>query len=149
MNNRHQRRPISEYRTRRRVEFADTDMGGIVHFSRFLVFMETAEHELLTALGSQPMATVDGRLYGWPRVSAECEYLSPARMGDELEIVVKVTRKGRASITYEFLFTCADRAIARGRMTTVHCRMDAPGGPSSEPIPETVAARLQPFEETG
>ena len=42
--------PIHEIRTRRRVEFADTDMGGSVHFSRFFVFMETAEHEFLRAL---------------------------------------------------------------------------------------------------
>ena len=40
------------FRTRRRVEFVDTDMGGIVHFSRFFVFMETAEHEFLEALQS-------------------------------------------------------------------------------------------------
>ena len=36
-----------EYRTSRRIEFADTDMAGIAHFSRFYVFMEQAEHEFL------------------------------------------------------------------------------------------------------
>ena len=37
----------TEYRTKRKIEFADTDMAGIVHFTRFFVFMETAEHELV------------------------------------------------------------------------------------------------------
>ena len=40
------------FTTRRKIEFADTDMGGIVHFSRFVVFMETAEHQFLESLGS-------------------------------------------------------------------------------------------------
>ncbi|MHC4772214.1 MAG: acyl-CoA thioesterase, partial [Planctomycetota bacterium] len=30
----------------RRVEFHDTDMAGIVHFTAYFRFMETAEHEL-------------------------------------------------------------------------------------------------------
>ena len=72
--------PLSEFRTRRRIEFADTDMGGLVHFSRFFVFMETAEHELLAALGATIHMTLeDGRTIGWPRVAASCEYLSPVR----------------------------------------------------------------------
>ena len=37
--------------TRRRVEFRDTDAAGIVHFSAFFVWMESAEHELLRAAG--------------------------------------------------------------------------------------------------
>ena len=78
--------PVSEFRTSRRVEFADTDMGGLVHFARYLVFMETAEHEFLRSLGSDAFTTSDGRTIGWPRVEAACQYLSPAHYGDELDI---------------------------------------------------------------
>ena len=61
---------MHEHRTRRRIEFSDTDAGGIAHFARFFVFMETAEHELLRELGIDPGASrrEDGRLIGWPRV---------------------------------------------------------------------------------
>ena len=48
-----------EYHTRRRIEFVDTDMAGIVHFSRFYVFMEQAEHELLRSLGLSVHGGVD------------------------------------------------------------------------------------------
>ena len=51
--------PIHEYRTLRRIEFADTDMGGMVHFSRFFVFMETAEHEFLRTLGAEVHMTLE------------------------------------------------------------------------------------------
>ena len=44
--------PVSEFWTSRRIEFSDTDLAGMAHFSRFFVFMETAEHQLLNALGT-------------------------------------------------------------------------------------------------
>ncbi len=75
--------PVTEFRTRRRVEFADTDTGGIVHFARFLVFMETAEHEFLQSLGFEAFSTRDGTTLGWPRVEVSCQYLSPAHYGDD------------------------------------------------------------------
>lgn len=37
---------------RRRVEFAETDMAGIAHFSSFIIYMEQAEHALLRSLGT-------------------------------------------------------------------------------------------------
>jgi len=126
---------------RRRIEFADTDMGGIVHFSRFFVFMETAEHRFLEALGSSVATTIDGRAVGWPRVAASCEYRSPARFGDELEIAVRVRRKGRTSMTYDFSFRRAGAEIATGSMTAVCCVLDG-GEIRPVPIPEALARQV-------
>ena len=36
---------ISIFKTKRRVEFADTDLAGIVHFAMFFKYMEEAEHQ--------------------------------------------------------------------------------------------------------
>ena len=117
---------VSEFHTKRRVEFVDTDMGGIVHFSRFFVFMETAEHLFLESLGTSVVAEHEGRSIGWPRVSATCDYNSPARFGDVLDIAVRVARRGRTSMTYEFSFNVDGRDIANGRMVAVCCEL-APG----------------------
>ncbi len=138
------------FSTLTRVEFADTDAGGIVHFARFFVFMETAEHELLSAVGTSVHTRLDGRLVGWPRLSASCEYLSPARYLDELEIHVEVERKGTKSMTYRFTFRRGDTLIARGRTAAVCCILDDPAGLKSIPIPAFVAARLEeaPAPET-
>ena len=81
---------MHQFTTRRRIEFADTDMGGIVHFARFFVFLETAEHEFLEAAGTTAVHERDGHQVGWPRVSAALEYASPARLGDELTIHLRV-----------------------------------------------------------
>lgn len=134
--------PIFEFRTQRRVEFADTDMGGIVHFSRFFVFMETAEHDFLRALGAEVHMDVDNIQIGWPRVEASCQYMSPARLGDQLEIHVRVARKGEKSMTYAFTFTCGDKIVARGRMSSVCCQMDHPDGLRAIPIPALIADRV-------
>lgn len=133
----------STFHTRRRVEFADTDMGGIAHFSRFFIFMETAEHELLASLGTSVHIEHDGWKVGWPRVAATCEYLSPARFGDVLDIHVRVLRKGEKSMTYGFEITRGDTAIARGRITSVCCVLNDPAGVRAIPIPGFIADRLE------
>lgn len=128
--------PISELRTRRKVEFADTDMGGIVHFSRFFVYMEAAEHELLAAIGTAVHFDYQGERVGWPRLSASCEYKSPARLNDVLDIHVRVRRKGRSSMVYSFTFTCGDRLVAEGQLASACCVL----GPG-----ETLGERLRPI----
>ena len=134
---------MREFKTRRRIEFSDTDMGGIAHFSRFFVFMETAEHELLNAIGTSVHVMVDGDAIGWPRVSATCEYLSPARFGDVLDIHVKVLRKGSKSMTYGFEISHGERAVARGKITSVCCVLNDPNGVRAIPIPAFIADRLE------
>ena len=98
MNDRRAPDPVTEFRTARRVEFADSDMGGIVHFARYLVFMETAEHEFLRSLGADAFGTSEGRIVGWPRVEVSCQYLSPAHYGDILDIHLRIARKGTSSL---------------------------------------------------
>jgi YbgC/YbaW family acyl-CoA thioester hydrolase len=134
--------PRSDYRTTRRVEFADTDMGNLVHFSRFFVFMETAEHEFLRTLGTTVHFQHEGQSIGWPRLEARCQYLSPARYGDELEIHLAVQRKGKSSMTYDFTFRIGERLVARGRISSVCCILDSPDGLQAIPIPEEIACQI-------
>ena len=61
---------VRVFTTQRRIEFADTDLSGLVHFSRFFVFMENAEHLFLESLGTSIHTHVEGHELGWPRVSA-------------------------------------------------------------------------------
>ena len=42
---------LGKFTTTRRVEFCDTDMAGIVHFSTFYKWMEQAEHDYFRSLG--------------------------------------------------------------------------------------------------
>jgi len=130
------------FKTTRRVEFADTDVSGLVHFSRFFVFMETAEHQFLNSLGTNVHTQHEGHEIGWPRVKAACEYLSPIGFGDEIEIRITVARKGTKSMTYDFEFAKGERTVARGQITAVCCVLDQPGGPRAIEIPSVIADQV-------
>ena len=134
---------MDEWSFQRRIEFADTDMAGIVHFARFFVFMETAEHRVREALGS-PVGggrTDDGSPIGWPRVAARCDYRRPARFGDELEIRVRVAGRGRSSLTFGFTFLRGDEVVAEGELTSVCCRMEPEV--RAAPLPKELVAALE------
>lgn len=132
-----------EFTMKRKIEFVDTDMGGIVHFSRFFAFMETAEHQFLEALGTSVSLEVDGRRIGWPRVAASCEYRHPARFGETLTIHLRVRRKGTKSITYDFRFVRGELELATGSVTAVCCDLTPFQEVRSIPIPAFIAERIE------
>src|SRR5258706_13125550 len=89
----------------RRVEFSDTDLAGIMHFSNFFRFMESAEHDFYRRLGLKLVTrSTDGSSIGWPRVSATCDYKRPLRFEDEVDVTLKVAKKTDKAITYAFAF---------------------------------------------
>jgi acyl-CoA thioester hydrolase len=137
-----------EFKMTRRVEFADTDMAGIMHFANFFRFMESAEHAFYRSLGfSVDMEKSLG--CGWPRVAASCEYKRPLRFEDEVEIHLLVRELRNRSIGFEFVFRKTDGAnraeVARGRLTVVCvARDDTTGQMKAVSIPPAVRAKIQP-----
>lgn len=139
--------PNLPFRVPRRVEFCDTDAAGIVHFSAFFRYMEQAEHELLRSVGlSVLLSDAEGKI-SWPRVAARCDYQSPARFDEMLDIDVSIPRLGRSSVTYRFVFRRGEQLLATGEMTSVCCRIPADGPPKSLAIPDWFAVKLVPFLE--
>jgi len=109
------------FRTTRRVEFADTDLAGIMHFANFFRYMESAEVEFLRSLGLSVRLGWEGQELGFPRVSASCDYKKPARFEDLLEITVRIVKIGAKSITYGFEFFCDESLLAHGQISSVCC----------------------------
>jgi acyl-CoA thioester hydrolase len=134
----------SPFRTTRRVEFVDTDMARIAHFSNFFRWMESAEVEFLRSLGLSVHMPYEGLALGFPRVSASCDYLRPARFEDLLTVTVRVQSVGRKSVTYAFEFFRDDELLARGRVTSVCCRVSPDGSFESTDVPASLRARLEP-----
>ncbi len=110
-----------KFKTSRNIEFSDTDLAGILHFARFFVFMETAEHELLNFLGTSVSTKFNGDNVGWPRISAKCDYRHPLKFEQVVDIFVSVKRLGTKSVTYEFEFKLGDAIIARGEIASSFC----------------------------
>jgi YbgC/YbaW family acyl-CoA thioester hydrolase len=131
------------FRTSRRIEFADTDMAGIVHFSNFFRWMESAEVELLRSLGLSVKMSWDGQSLGFPRVAASCDYLAPATFEEVLDVAVTVKRVGTKSVTYAFVFSRGPVLVARGEVSSVCCRMKPDQTMESVEIPASIRAKLE------
>jgi YbgC/YbaW family acyl-CoA thioester hydrolase len=131
------------FHTTRRIEFADTDMAGIVHFANFFRFMEAAEVEFLRSRGLTVSLIWEGQRIGFPRVAASCDFLSPATFQDVIDVAVRIQSIGRKSISYSFDFTKAGEIIAKGQVTSVCCRVVGDHQLESMEIPATFRARLE------
>ena len=119
----------AQFTTFRRVEFSDTDMAGIAHFTMFYRFMEQAEHDYFQSLDLPIMKDLpDGSVMGFPRVSSKCKFEAPAEFGDELEIRFNVARKGAKSLTFKIEFWNNDVRVARGALKSCCCIV-RPGQP--------------------
>ncbi|WP_437203113.1 acyl-CoA thioesterase [Planctomicrobium sp. SH664] len=132
---------MSEFVSRRRVEFAQTDMAGIVHFSNYYKWMEEVEHDYFRSIGLSILQKQgDGTYVGWPRVSASCHFESPLRYGDEFELRLRVERIGVKSLTFSIEFWRSGQRVSYGRMKSVCCVCAAEGVLKSIEIPQSYLA---------
>lgn len=125
----------------RRVQFSETDLAGIVHFSNYFRLMEEVEHAFFRSVGMSVVMQHDGLHIGWPRVSAACDYFGPVRFEDELQLILRVVRLGDKSFNYEVEFMLAGRRVALGKVTSVCCLIE-PGGMKSIAIPDVLRQKL-------
>jgi YbgC/YbaW family acyl-CoA thioester hydrolase len=129
------------FETRRVVEFHETDMAGIVHFSNFFRYMEAAEHAFLRSLDQHLHGMIDGLETGWPRVNASCDYRSPARFGDTLTIRVFIDEVRNRAVRYGFECCHGERLVATGSITAAHVVINQ-DGIRARPIPDSLRKQL-------
>jgi acyl-CoA thioester hydrolase len=124
----------------RRVQFAETDLAGIAHFSAYFRFMEEAEHALWRSAGlSIGKAEETG---GWPRVSAAFDYKSPLRFEDEFDVAIQLGTVTRRSLQYTFTITRGVTLVGTGTMTSV-CTRRGEGRMQAVDLPPEVVDRLR------
>lgn len=136
-----------EFKLIRRVEFAETDMAGIVHFSNFFRMMEATEHAFFRSLGYTIHGHEQGTTTGWPRVSASCDYRAPLRFEEEVEIHLLVAEVRSRSIRYQFIFRKPGDGseVARGQVVAVCATVEKTTGKLAPvQIPETIRALISP-----
>jgi acyl-CoA thioester hydrolase len=115
---------ISEHRLQRRVQFHETDLAGIVHFSCFFLYMEEAEHALWRAAGLK-IAT-PGEEAGYPRLATSFEFHAPLCFDEEFEVLIRIAAITRKTMRYQCLITRGQTRIATGALT-IACVSRRPG----------------------
>lgn len=124
------------------MQFAETDMAGVLHFSNYYRYMEEVEHAFWRSHGLSVVTRDGDAEISWPRVATACEYFTPARFEDQIELVFTVAHVGDRSATYEIEFRRDGERLATGRITAVCCRV-APGRFEPISIPRAIRERLQ------
>jgi YbgC/YbaW family acyl-CoA thioester hydrolase len=135
-----ERPPVSEHTLARRVQFYETDAGGIVHFSNYFRYMEEAEHALWRAAGLS-IHERDAE-YGWPRVHAAFDYHRPLRFEEDFEVRIRIVAIEEKRISYRCLLTRGGTKIATGHCT-IACATRRPNEPMrGMAIPPGIRSRL-------
>ncbi len=88
----------SEFKYKRRVQFAETDLAGIVHFSTMFRYLEEAEHAMWRTAGLT--IAERGSTIGWPRLSAALEFRNPLRFEEEFEVWVRIAALKTRTLEY-------------------------------------------------
>lgn len=136
-----------EHTSTRRIEFSETDMAGLVHFSNFFKYMETAERDFFEAAGVDLIRTTPGELVGWPRARAECKFSAPLRFGDTIDIHLAVKAVKDRAIDYQFRIFRHDAdggrtQAGKGHMTTILAQLNETGALQSAELPADLRRRI-------
>ena len=122
-----------------RVRFEETDLMGVVYYSKFLVDMEVGRINLLRDLG-WVYAEWTKRGLRIPVVQAHLDYKAPARFDDELLVRTRLARIGVRSIRFEAEILKFPERMLLCTGHTVHALVEGSG--KSVPFPSDVRERL-------
>ena len=103
------------YKTDIRVPYADTDSMGIVYHTNYIKYFEVGRTEFLREAGYSYARLEDSGIW-LPVASVFCEYRSPARYDDLLEVCTWVGKFKSATIimAYEIYRKNDGELLARG-----------------------------------
>jgi acyl-CoA thioester hydrolase len=98
------------------VRYYETDAQGVVHHANYFCYFELARVEMLKAMGHD-YADLERDGYLLVVHKIECRYLAPARFGDRLKIVTRVTRATPARIEHAYRVLAGERLLAEASST--------------------------------
>jgi acyl-CoA thioester hydrolase len=135
-----------QFSMKRRIQFAETDMAGIMHFSNFFRLMEETWQAFFLSLGFSVRSAMHEQAMGWPCVEAKCEYYHPLFFEDELEIDLAVSEIKSKTISLVFTFTKENDQekieMACGRLT-IACVKKKNGQMQSIAIPLEFSRKIK------
>lgn len=126
---------------KRRVEFAETDSAGIVHFSMLFRYMEEAEHAVWRSAGLkiyQPNEAIS-----WPRISAQFDFKAPLRFEDEFDVRSELAAVTRSTLKWSHTIMRGDTVIGSGSVTAVCVTKQPDGSIKSTDIPADILSALR------
>ena len=132
---------------RLRVRWAEVDMQKIVFNGHYLTYIDTANAEYWRAIGlPYPQGYVERFASDVYLRKATVEYLGSARYDDELQVLCRVAKLGRSSMT--FLFEIYRAQEEQPLVTAELVYVNADAAMQAAPLPEELRERVRRYETT-
>lgn len=127
-----------------KVRFNETDLQGHVNFGHYSFYFDVGLTEFLEAIGYDYQTMLEegaDMLY----VESHCNFKSPARWPEVLEVYTRMGHMGNRSLRFEFEVRAQTdgRLVATGHIVTVTVTRD---GFQPCPIPERLRQAVEGFE---
>ena len=107
-----------------RVRYQETDKMGIAYHGNYFTWLEVARIHLLDSIGC-PYKELEEDGYFLPVIRCECEYKSPAKFDDIIDVTVHLPRLNQARVNLEYSLTKGETLIANAK--TSHAFVDFSG----------------------
>lgn len=129
-----------------RVRWAEVDMQKIVFNGHYLTYIDTAIADYWRAIGlPYPDGYVERYASDMFLRKATVEYLGSARYDDELEVLCRVAKLGRSSMTFVFeIWRKATDLLISAELVYVNAD---PRSKQAVPLPDDLRRRVLGFEK--
>ena len=109
-----------------RAQYYETDRMGIIHHSNYIRWMEEARNDFLSKIGYS-YSRMESEGITSPVVSVSCEYRSPVRFDDAVEIKTSLSGYNGVRMTLKYVMT----NLTDGKICTLaessHCFLGTDG----------------------
>ena len=131
-----------------RVRYAETDAQGIVFFSHYLTYFDTAINEYLRDLPYNYIEHVKQTGTDFHVVKVTVEFYAPSHFDDEIEVCVRTGRIGKSSLTFfiEIFPKNSETVLVKGEVVWVNTNQKTH---KSVPLPDGLAVKLRNTEGDG
>ncbi len=104
-----------------KIYYEDTDAGGVVYYANYLKYFERARTEFLESLGVK-ISQLAKEGINFVVVKTEIDYISAAKLGDILEIEIKLKELKNISLVFEYhVFRKEDKKLIAKGFTKLAC----------------------------
>lgn len=121
----------TEHRFALTVYFEDTDAYGIVYYANYLKFMERARSDMIRAVGVDQGAELRRSGSAYAVVEVDIKYHRPARLGEDLQVISKVTQVRASSVHIQQRVMRGPELLTSAKVTAA--LLDAAGRPRRQP----------------
>lgn len=126
-----------EHRFALQVYFEDTDLTGVVYHANYLRYMERARSDMLECAGIDQRAVFEAGGGAYAVVGLDIRYRAPAKLGDRLVVVSRVTRLRAAAVDIQQRVMRNETILAEASVAVAFV---APGGRPRRQPAEWLAA---------